>query len=194
MMRPLTRQIRRFKDSEDGLVMTEFLIVLPLLIWTFMAMFIYWDTFRTLNHAQKGSYAIADTLSRQREVNTTYINGMQTLLTYLVQNSTNVEMRITSLKYDENSERYAVLFSRSPGNRMAQLTNTTVNNSAFKAKIPIMADQDSVVVVETSVRYQPAFDVGIPLTNFRNFIVTRPRLEQRQVCFTGVSCPSIVRL
>ena len=44
-MNALTRQMRRFRDQEDGLVMTEFLIMLPLLVWTFMALFVYWDAF-----------------------------------------------------------------------------------------------------------------------------------------------------
>ena len=56
------------------------------------------------------------------------------------------------------------------------------------------ADQDSVVVVETLLAYQPPLNVGIQPQEFGQFIVTRPRLEQRQVCFKGLSCPSIVRL
>lgn len=193
-MKPLHHQFRRFRDEEDGLVLTEFLIMLPLLVWVFMALFIYWDAFRTINQSQKGAYSIADVLSRQKEVDANYINGMQTMLQYLVKNSYEVKMRVTSIKYDKNSNKYAVLFSRSPGNKMTALTNTTVNNADFKARIPVMDDQDSVIVVETRVGYVPAINVGVKAQDFTQFIVTRPRLEQRQVCFKGLSCPSIVRL
>ncbi|GAB1362427.1 pilus assembly protein [Rhodobacter sp.] len=193
-MKFLTRRIRRFRDQEDGLVMTEFLIMLPLLIWTFMALFIYWDAFRTINQAQKGAYSIADLVSRQQEINGTFVSGMQTVMEYLVNDAPNVRMRITSIKYDDISKKYAVLFSRSPGGKLPQLTNATINQTRFTDRIPIMADQDSVVIIETEVGYKPGFKVGIPTRTFDNFIVTRPRLEQRQVCFTGVTCPSIVRL
>ncbi|MFZ1482823.1 MAG: pilus assembly protein, partial [Paracoccaceae bacterium] len=71
-MSALTRQIRRFRDQEDGLVMTEFLIMLPLLVWTFMALFIYWDAFRTINQAQKAAYSVSDVISRQSEIDTVF--------------------------------------------------------------------------------------------------------------------------
>lgn len=193
-MKPLHRQFRRFRDEEDGLVLTEFLIMLPLLIWVFMALFIYWDAFRTINQSQKGAYSVADVLSRQKEVDTSYINGMQAVMQYLVKDGYEVKLRVTSIKYDKNSNKYAVLFSRSPGNKLPALTNTTVNAAGFKARIPVMEDQDSVIVVETRVGYVPAINVGVEAQDFTQFIVTRPRLEQRQVCFKGLSCPSIVRL
>ncbi len=52
-MTAFRRHLRRFRDQEDGLVMTEFLIMLPLLVWTFMALFVYWDAFRTINQARR---------------------------------------------------------------------------------------------------------------------------------------------
>lgn len=193
-MNPLLRQLRRFRDKEDGVVLAEFLILLPLLVWVFMALFIYWDAFRTINQSQKGAYSVADVLSRQKEVDANYINGMQTLMQYLVKNGYEVKIRVTSIKYDENSGRYAVLFSRSPGGRLPALTNISVNNPDFADRIPVMDDQDSVVVVETRLSYVPSINVGVAAQEFSQFIVTRPRLEQRQVCFKGMSCPSIVRL
>lgn len=191
---PLLHQLRRFRDQEDGLVLTEFLIILPLLIWVYTALFIYWDAFRTINQSQKGAYSIADVLSRQKEVDANYIAGMQTVMEYLVKDSYRVSIRVTSIKYDEISGKYAVLFSRSPGNRLPPRTNITVNEPDFTSQIPVMEDQDSVVVVETLLAYQPPLNVGIQPQEFGQFIVTRPRLEQRQVCFKGLSCPSIVRL
>lgn len=205
-MKSLARQIRRFRDQEDGLVLTEFLILLPLLVWTFVALFVYWDAFRTINQAQKAAYSVSDLISRQSEVDSTFVSGMQTVTEYLLNDSPNVKLRITSVKYKESDNKLYVLFSRSPGNKMPALTNTSVNTSAFRARIPIMANQDSVVIVETEVDYHAgkynhtrngangvrySFDVGIPDSTFRNFVVTRPRYYL-QVCFKGVACPSII--
>lgn len=205
-MKSLACHIRRFRDQEDGLVLTEFLILLPLLVWTFVALFVYWDAFRTINQAQKAAYSVSDLISRQSEVDSTFVSGMQTVTEYLLNDSPNVKLRITSVKYKESDNKLYVLFSRSPGNKMPALTNTTVNTSAFRARIPIMANQDSVVIVETEVDYHPgkynhtrdgangvrySFDVGIPDSTFRNFVVTRPRYYL-QVCFKNVACPSII--
>jgi Flp pilus assembly protein TadG len=185
-MSALTRQIRRFRDQEDGLVMTEFLIMLPLLVWTFMALFIYWDAFRTINQAQKAAYSVSDVISRQSEIDTVFIDGMQTIAEYLTNESSNVKLRITSVEFDEDDDEHRVLFSRSPGNKMPQLNDAAL--VALKDRIPLMADNDSVVIVETEVAYDPGFEVGIPNHSFDNFIVTRPRYFRR-VCLTSDPCP-----
>lgn len=218
-MKSLAHRIRRFRDQEDGLVMTEFLIMLPLLIWGFIALFVYWDAFRTVNAAQKAAYSVSDLISRQNEVDTTFINGMQTVTEYLVADSPGVRIRITSVKYREEDDTLHVLFSRSPGGKLTPRTDSSVNSPSFRDRIPVMANQDSVVVVETEVDYMPGqyrhvrtrkrtilgengeevevpevlyrFEVGIPATTFTNFIVTRPR-RYLQVCFAGVVCPSTI--
>lgn len=186
-MNALSRQIRHFRRNEDGLVMTEFLIMLPLLVWTFMALFIYWDAFRTINQAQKAAYSIADVISRQREINLTFVNGMQTVGEYLTNDATNVSVRITAVVYDLDEDKHTVVYSRSPANKMPQLTDTSM--IALKPRIPIMADMDSVVIVETEVAYDPAFDVGITDHTFDNFIVTRPRYD-RCVSLDTAPCPN----
>jgi len=190
-MKALSRQIKRFHDQEDGLVMTEFLIMIPLLIWTFLALFVYWDAFRTINQAQKATYSISDLVSRQSDLNTTFINGTQTVAEYLMGGDSSVKIRITSVKFVALSNEMRVIFSRSPGNRMAQLTTADMNTPAMRARIPLMANQDSVVIVETEIGHKPAFAVGIPNHYFDNFVVTRPRYNL-QVCLNGVACPSIM--
>lgn len=186
-MSALKRQIRRFQSEEDGLVMTEFLIMLPLLVWTFMALFIYWDAFRTINMAQKAAYSVSDAISRQTEVTPQYVQGMQTVTDFMMEDSPQVTLRITSVEYDEDPSQHRVLFSISPGGKMLPLNNGTL--SALTSRIPIMADNDSVVIVESNVDYTPAFDVGIVAQTFQQFIVARPRYARR-VCLTTNPCPA----
>lgn len=186
---PLPRLLKRFSREEDGLVMTEFLLMLPILVWTFMAMFIYWDAFRTINQAQKAAYAVSDLISRQSEVDLDFIDGMETVMEYLT-NGKPVKMRITSVQWDEDDEEYVIVFSKSPGNEMPPLTSSDVMNVA-EEKIPVMADGDSVVIVETEVAYDPAFEVGIPNHTFDNFVVTRPRYYLK-VCLTEEPCGSAI--
>lgn len=186
-MNKLTFKLRRFRDQEDGLIMTEFLLMLPLLVWTFMALFIYWDAFRTINQAQKAAYSVADLISRQGEVTTNFIDGMQTVTEFLMEGAPNVRVRITSVEYDKDEDKHKVLFSRSPQNKLPALTDATL--AKVKDRIPVMADNDSVVIVETEVTYDPGFEVGITNHTFDNFIVTRPRYYRR-VCLTTQPCPA----
>jgi Flp pilus assembly protein TadG len=190
-MKAMRRQIIRFRDQEDGLVMTEFLIMIPLLLWTFLALFVYWDAFRTINQAQKATYSIADMISRQSDLDTTFINGTQTVTEYLMNNSSSVKIRITSVKYVAATNKMRRIFSKSPGNKLVPLTDADLNMPAMRARIPLMANQDSIVIVETEIGHNPAFSVGIPNHFFDNFVVTRPRYNL-QVCLVGVSCPSIM--
>ena len=190
-MKALSRQIRRFRDQEDGLVMTEFLIMLPVLVWTFMALFVYWDAFRTINQAQKANYSISDLISRQENIDMSFINGVQSVTEYLMNNPSSIKIRITSVKYVAGTNKMKVLFSKSPGNALPALTEGQMNAPAMRARIPVMANQDSVVIVETQISYNPAFSVGIPNHFFSNFVVTRPRYNL-QVCLTGLPCPSIM--
>lgn len=189
-MKPLFKPFRRFAKDEDGLVMTEFLILLPLLVWTFMALFIYWDAFRTINQAQKAAYSVSDLISRQGEdIPPGFIDGMQTVTEYLMNDSPNVSIRVTSFDYNAVTDEQRVLFSRSPGNKMTPLTSALLNASAYRDRIPVMAPGDSLVLVETEVLYDPAFEVGISNHTFDNFIVTRPRTVRR-VCLTTNPCPA----
>lgn len=185
--------LRRFARDEDGLVMTEFLILLPLLIWTFMALVVYWDAYRTINAAQKASYAISDLVSRQSNIDRPFIRGMEKVMEGLLGTPNVVSMRITSLQWQENSDgsgQYLVLFSESPWSRKPPITVAAAQQ--LTDKIPIMSHGDTTVLVETWTNYRPGFDVGIPFTTFENFIVTRPRY-QRRVCLSeqmATSCPS----
>lgn len=166
--------------------MTEFLIMLPLLVWTFMALFIYWDAFRTINQSQKASYAVSDLISRQGDIDTTFVSGMKNVMQYLTAEP-DVKVRITSIQWLQPENRYYVLFSRSPGNQLPSLSANDVWN--MRSKIPTMSNRDSVVIVETVTAYDPAFEVGIPNHSFDNFVVTRPRYYRR-VCLIQQPCPA----
>lgn len=172
------KKLRQFAKDESGVIMTEFLIVLPLMTWTIMALVVWWDTWRTINEGQKAAYAVADLVSRQKEVDMNFINGMETVMEGLMERPNVISMRITSVRwiYDEIREtgRYSLIFSRSPNGKKTPLTASDVNND-LRHLIPVMNSGESTVILETWTKYYPAFDVGIPVSDFRNFIVTKPR-------------------
>ncbi len=191
--------MRRFKREEGGTVMVEALLVLPMLIWSYLALFAYWDSFRSLNTAQKAAYTISDTISREMvSLSPAYIPGLRDMMQYLVHNNdSQVKLRVTSITFNEANNRFEVHWSRSPNGAFPELTTATLQQFADCAPatikpgsciLPNMADGDYVVLVETSISYSPAFDVGVSDQVLREFIVTRPRFLPK-ICLTGVVCP-----
>ena len=170
----LRRPLRRFLREDRGSVVAEGVIVLPVLLWAYLALFTYWDAFRSLNTVQKASYTVSDMVSRENlGISTAYVDGLDRMMEYLVDDGQNVSMRLTSVTWSATNNRFEVHWSLSPGNAMIPLTTTTLQPLA--SKIPNMAAGDYVVILEVSVPYAPTFSIGMNDMNFEEFIVTRPR-------------------
>lgn len=205
-MQKVKHRFVSFLRNEDGLVLAEGLIMMPLLIWGLVAMFIYWDVFRTINMTQKAAYSIADLLSRQKNtIPLAYANGLQNVMNFLTPGGHAVKMRITSFECvspnlpsqpgvtqpcNETLGSYRLLFSMSPGGAVTPLTQAEIQ--AWKPRIPSITNGQSIFVVETSVEFQAQLKtaiagilVGVTDNTFGEFIVTRPR--HRRLCLEGTS-------
>ena len=185
-MRWLTQTLRRFRSEDRGSVVAEAVIALPLMIWAYMGLYVYWDAFRAVNLAQKASYTVADYISRERgTLSNTEIAGLAKVFQYMMDTDQTTKMRITSIYWNPQTNRFEVYWSRSPGSTMTPLTTTTLQ--AVRDRIPLMSDGDSAILLETETSYSPGFQVGIEDQVFKNFIVTRPRFLTR-ICLTDVAC------
>jgi Flp pilus assembly protein TadG len=170
----LRLRLGRFGREERGSVLAEGVIALPILLWAYVGLFVYWDAFRALNTLQKASYTVSDMISRSMlGINTAYVDGMEQVLTYLVDANTPLRLRVSSVTWSSANQRFEIHWSRSPNNEMTPLTTATLQ--AYAGQIPTMAAGDYVIIVEVEMDYTPAFDVGLPNQTFRQFIVTRPR-------------------
>jgi hypothetical protein len=177
----LHRRFEAFLKDESGLILAEALIMLPLLVWTLVAMFVYWDVFRTINMTQKAAYSIADLLSRQKTpISCSYADGLQKVLTFLTPNGHTTKMRITSFEYDLPTNKYTLLFSYSPESRITPVTQAALQTWA--PKIPALSHMESVFVVETEVAFKSQMQsgllgmlIGVDDQKFGEFIITRPR-------------------
>jgi hypothetical protein len=197
--------LRAFGRDESGVMLAEFLILIPLLIWGFIALVVYWDVFRTINASQKAAYSISDLLSRQEVVTEEFATtGLFEVLQFLNPGALQPRIRITSFEYDEGApeadintwgpdDKYTLLWSRVTGgdadfkpyveNDLQPMRNTI---------IPIMDDGKGAILVETWVDYTPRFDIGVlnaapGLTEqtFTENIVTFAR--RRRVCLAGTT-------
>lgn len=182
----LNRALRRFRSEDHGSVVAEAVIALPLMIWAYMGLYVYWDAFRAVNLAQKASYTVADYISRERgTLSAAEISGLAKVFQYMMDTDQTTSMRITSLYWNPSTKRFEVYWSRSPSGLMVPLTTTSLQS--VKDRIPAMADGDSAILLETETSYSAAFNVGIEDQVFTNFIVTRPRFLTR-ICLTGETC------
>lgn len=180
------RLLQRFNREETGTLMAEAVLVLPFMLWSYLALFVYWDSFRAVNTVQKAAYTVSDMLSRERaSITEAYINGMDSIIEYMIDQDQDAKIRVSEIKWSQINNRYEIHWSRSPSNAMPRLTTASV--AAFADRLPKMADGDRVVLVEVEVNYSAAFNVGIDDQTLKQFIATRPRFLPR-ICLVGVTC------
>jgi hypothetical protein len=195
--------------AEDGTLIAEALMVIPFMAWAYLAMFVYWDAYRSVNNVQRATYALADMFSREmRTIDPAYVAGMRNVMQYMLDADQDAKIRVTSITFSAARNRFEVLWSNSPRNDMIPLTTTSLQNYADcsnmatagnRCRIPMMTDGDTAIIVEAEVMFYAAFSV--PFYNvtssdqiidngqqmIRQFIVTRPRFVPR-ICFSNVVC------
>lgn len=174
-LRYLSRPVARFIRDERGVITAETVILTPVLVWVFLALFVYWDGFRAQTTTIKASYTVADLISRESAaINNAYINGMHQVYRYMVATNEPTWMRVTSIRYSTTTDRYTVLWSRSTSSSQSPVhTNTTINE--LRARLPLPAHNDALLVVETWRRFTPAFQVGLSEGTFYELVTIRPR-------------------
>ena len=180
-------RLRRFRDDERGSMIVEGVLAMPMMFWVLITFYVFWDAYRSITVVQKATYSIADVVSRRRAgVDAGYLDGLNTVMNFLLDSGQTADMRFSSVTWNGIDNRYEVEWSYSPNGTMAALS--TGDAGQLTSQLPIMADGDTILVIETSVEYQPAFNLGVlGERTIEKFIVIRPRLVPR-VCFAGVPC------
>jgi Flp pilus assembly protein TadG len=172
----LSAHLRRFRQDEGGFISIEAIIVFPLLLWVFMALFVYWDAYRAENTSIKSTYVIADMISRENvPVNMAYINGMHQVFRYMNATDEDTWIRVTSVQYRQSDNTYRVIWSRSTNTTRAPV-HTHATLATQRHRLPLLADQDAIIIVESWRRFTPAFQVGLDRRTFDEFTIIRPRL------------------
>ncbi len=149
----------------------EFVVVFPLLMLWFIGSFVFFQTYRNYSQAEKASFAIADIMSRQSEVDSAFIDDLKPLFQGMQPKASTGEwVRVSSISFDDD-DGYEILWSRSVGGG-SDLSDT----DSMTDFLPAMMDGDTIILTETYVPYRPMVDwVGIPELTWANRVVTRPR-------------------
>lgn len=189
LMSILRAPVSRFAREERGTIVAEAVIVLPLFLWAYLALFVYWDSFRSLNSLQKAAYTVSDMLSREMQkagITTSYITGMNDVMDYLMDRDQPVRMRVTSVTWSATNDRYEVHWSRSPHSKMIPLTTATLQGYAYQ--IPEISDGAFVIIVEVESDYVPTFEIGMADQVYHEFIVTPQRFLPQCLPIDGGNC------
>ncbi|HBD90031.1 MAG TPA: pilus assembly protein [Gemmobacter sp.] len=171
----LPRPLRRFLGDETGSMIVEAVLVMPMMAWAAFALFVYWDAYATINRVQKATYTVADVLSRSRtNIDSTDAFGVERLFNFTLPGDTAVRMRLTSAVFSDRNNRFEVQWSCAldPVN-MPALTTATLQQ--FSDRLPLTADADTLMIVETQYDFTPIFDVGLNDMTLGQFVATRPR-------------------
>ncbi len=179
-LRRLRARIRRFGRAARGAVSVELALISPLLLTWYVGGYVFFDAFRADNQLTRASYAIADILSRQTEINDQYIDGLNTMLDVMVTNSERVWTRVTSVTYT-TAGGYEVHWSYATGQHKPLTTRALRLLKLDQTLLPKMADGESVLLVETHLPYNPPFNVKLTRRVLSNAVVMRPRFTSKVV-------------
>ncbi len=181
----IKRVLNKFSRDERGSFSVEAILMFPMLVWAFMALYVFFEGLRESNINLKATYTVADLLSREdNEVDELYISNMNVIYQWLARSQNDVRMRMTVVHYDEPTDSHEIYCSIGVGvdDMLQEWVEETVS-----PHVPIMADDSAAIVVETWVDYEPIMEIplisiGLEETEIYNIVVTNPRVSDQFRC------------
>ena len=174
--------VARFKRGEEGSVAIETVILVPMLFWVFLSTLSIFHAYRQHVISQKAGYTIGDMISREYDpLDRSYMIGAQKLLQFLTLSELeDTTLRVSSIKYNLSENSYQKNWSKVQGEGKNEFSDSDI--AALGDRLPVMKDNEHIIVVETWVDYNPPFDTGLATHDVVNFIFTRPRYTP-QTCW-----------
>ena len=170
----LKSRIAHFKEDLRGTILVEFVIISPVFIMLIAMGFEFFDAFKSYNRAQKASYTIADMVSRDTEFGDSDMQMMHAFLDGLLPWMNGKKgLRISSLSYEDG--KYSVAWSDVTKRGYKELVAKDLTGD-IAGKLPDIAENDTVIVIETWVPHRPLIDLfDMSDIVWENTIVIRPR-------------------
>jgi hypothetical protein len=102
-----------------------------------------------------------------------FLVGLGKYHPFLTNNLHDTKMRVTVVYYNEPTNDYRLVWSFSNNSNKPKIKQSDL--STFANVIPVLANADSAIIVETWMDYTPPFQVGITGGEFANRVITSPR-------------------
>ncbi|MDQ2089454.1 TadE/TadG family type IV pilus assembly protein [Marimonas arenosa] len=179
--RLLRARIAAFAGETRGSVTVEAVIMLPILVWAYTALYTFFDAYRQTSINHKAAYTISDMISRETtEINDQFIDGAYQMLNFLTRSTDARDMRVTIVRYHEDTTSYDVEWSETRGSVSALASGDLIG---WEDRLPVMVDQEVLILVQTWTDYSAPFGiVGLNNQTIETFVFTRPRFAM-QVCW-----------
>lgn len=173
---------RRFWREDHASLTVEAVLILPLLLWAFLAVYGFFDVYRERNLAIKGNFAISDLLSREtNNVTPAYMDGIASVYKYLTRSGSEAWVRVTVVHCNEdcadNDNRELDLEWSAATGTALELDQADLNQY-YNEVVPIIPFGERVVMVETHKEFTPAFSArltGVGARDLDDVVMTRPR-------------------
>ncbi len=180
-LRHITSALRRFTRAEEGSISVEAMLIFPILLWCYLATFVFFDAYRSQSTNLKAAYTIGDTLSREaKDITPAYLDSLANLQRFLVDEDNGIaQLRVTIYRFQSSDNTFRVRWSRTRGGGL-QMTDAVLAN--MRTRLPVMPNGEIAILVETWVGYHPNYSVGLQDFTFDDFVVTRPRFSGGQIC------------
>ncbi|SFD45539.1 TadE/TadG family type IV pilus assembly protein [Roseivivax sediminis] len=185
MFDAIKSRAHRFLGQEDGDATVEGLLLIPVVATLFAAGWVWHDFGRQTALEQRINYTVGDMMSRETDpIDDAYIDHtFELVLAMLKSNLDKTDLRISVVrqtkKIDRQDPEYRVVWSETRGDR-AVLSGTLTD---WDDRLPLMARNDQVIVVETWTDHQPVFTIaGLGASEITSYSFTRPRFAP-QVLF-----------
>lgn len=191
MQNALKTALTRFRDDARGSMTIEAVLILPIIIWWYLGMLVFFDAYQARGINLKASYTISDMLSRNisGQVSATDLNGLAGLYDYLTAgHGLNSDIRVTMVYCAENcgTENRTLKRDWSFGSgSVAGLSEGQMNN--YLGAVPLAPQGERLIMVETFMDYEPVFNVGLNESVYQNVVVTRPRFSPT-ICLADATC------
>jgi hypothetical protein len=176
--------LRSFRKDETGSVTVEFVIVIPLLIWCFAGIHVFFQAYRTQTINVKAAYTLGDQVSRETNyITPVYMDSLENLHEFLTATNEPTSIRVTAFEYERDDDTYRVIWSQGRDGQLARITDARILD--VRGYLPIMPDEEIAIMTETWVNFESADFVGLPPFTSYEVVVTRPRFAS-QVCWNPI--------
>jgi len=169
-------RIRAWREDERGSASIELMLMIPLWLWFMFGAYVFYDGYRTQSINTKTNYTIGNIMSLQQTwITPEFIDSMHALQAVLLETGDPARLRVSTFRYLEATDEFELCWSqiRGGGDPITQADLDTYTNA-----IPLMADGDVAILVQSRVDYVPVYAAGLDRMQFDDFVITRPRVGQ----------------
>lgn len=166
---------RRFWIDTTAALSVEAAIILPILCGMYVAGYQFFDGYRREAQIFKANYAVADLLSRRRQIVTPLdLEGLENVFETLIFSEDTSFMRFSEIR--RTGDRVEVIWSYATDGQPAM---STTRLQGYLDQIPTLDDNERVLVVESYTYDDPFFSVGLEDRIIPSFTPISPRYEAR---------------